>query len=177
MIFIKGEENMMKNPVMFNKALIVVILFLFIGIGFNSVIGGDFLNDQDISTVTFYVFDRIGVRECEVSLSCDGAGFVSSRFEDLIDKISVDPSSVESKLLKADFVDLLDSYGLVPDGVSKDYVVSLLSPWWLGFVGRVNPFVRFDGSSVRDGFFLLMVSVLLFCVVLVLRDIIIRRVL
>ena len=147
----------MHKNVFWVKGLVIGIIILFIVAGFVNAIGRDYNNEQDNLSLTFYTFDKTGTNKCKVELSTDVADYVSDMFEDLIDKISVDPDSVESKLLKVDFVDLLDSYGLVPDGLSKDYVVSLLSPWWLGFVGRVNPFVRFDGSSVRDGFFLLMV--------------------
>jgi hypothetical protein len=147
------------------KTLVIGVLFLFVCVAFvpcfsvvSESINDEFINSPgaienlDEKTVTFYVFGRIGIREWKVNLSCDVIDYISDSFEDLIDKISVDPDSVESELLKVDFVDLLDSYGLVPVGVSKDYVVSLLSPWWLGLFGRFNPFVRFDVSWIRDGF-------------------------
>ena len=147
------------------KTLVIGVLFIFVGfavfpcfsvvsesVNEEAINSPGNIENLDETTVTFYAFDRTGMEECEVGLSCDVADYISDRFEDLVNNISVDPGSVESKLLKVDFVDLLDSYGLVPVGVSKEYVVSLLSPWWFGLFVRVNPFVRFDGSSVRDGF-------------------------
>ena len=142
-----------KKKIEFRKTLVIGISFLFIGTGIIPSFALENNNENEISKLTFYTFDKTGSRKCEVEISEDIADDISNRFEILKNKISRDPVSDETSVLKSDFVDLLDFHGLIPSGMSKDYVVSLLDPWWLRFADSFNRYYsRGDsGERIRDG--------------------------
>ncbi len=94
-----------------------------------SIRGGG--ENLDLSPCTFYTFDKTGSKECSIDLSNYIAEEIASMIEDLKYKIVNEPLSEETKSLKSDFVDLLEEYGLLPVGMSKDSVLSLLNPSWL----------------------------------------------
>ena len=136
---------------LFKKMLVIGILMLFVGTGIFPSISGDYDSEKDFNKLVFYTFDKYGMRECEVDVSSDVASVISDRFDVLKDKVVSDPYSVETCVLKSDFVDLLDSYGLIPEGLSRDDVFSLLDPWWLGLVENSRFFGNVvSGSGVRD---------------------------
>ena len=137
------EEDMNKH-IMLYKTLVMVIFVLFIGAGFSSVIGTSFNSEEDVSSLTFYTFDRSGSRKCKVELDGGVVEDISFMFKDLKNKLTSDPSSDSTQKLKVDFVDLLDVNGLIPGGLSRDYVFSLLNPSWLKWFDGDSPFYRND---------------------------------
>jgi len=141
----------MNKHIMLCKTLVIAIFVLFIVAGITPVIGEDFSNEQDVSSLTFYTFGRTGTKKCEVELPSDVVGDISEMFKDLKHKITSEPSSDTTQQLKNDFLDLIDSYGLITNGLSKDYVFSLLNPSWLKWIDGDNPFLR-------NGFFTSLVS-------------------
>jgi hypothetical protein len=126
----------------YRKILIVGILFLFIGTGFSSVIGSNYKSEEDVSSLTFYTFSRTGTKKCELELPTNVIEEISDMFMDLKNKIIIEPTCANTQQLKNDFVDLIESYGLIPRGISKDYVVSLLNPSWLKGLNSNSPFLR-----------------------------------
>ena len=106
--------------------------------------------------MSFYAFDGTGTRQKEVTLSDDDAKYIFSVYEELKYKIVYEPKSVETQQLKIRFVDLLDEYGLIPEGLSKEDVLSILNPYWLNALQRQNdnrlrikaPVLRFILSSI-----------------------------
>ncbi len=138
-----------KKSGLLNKTLVIGILVLLIGAGIIPTISGDYNNNQDTFSLTFYTFDKTGTKKCKVEISTDSANIISDMFEELKYKITSDPTSDETKSLKNDFVEILDSYGLIPQGLSKDYVFSLLNPRWLRNTGNNNPFTKDSVPSSR----------------------------
>ena len=126
----------------FRKGLVVGILFLFISAGFTSVIGSSFNREQDVSSLTFYAFSRTGTKKCNVELDRVVAEKISILFENLKDKLTSDPMSVSTQELKVDFIEMLDVNGLIPLGLSRDYVFSLLNPSWLNWINGDSPFIK-----------------------------------
>jgi hypothetical protein len=59
-----------------NKALIIVILVLFIGTNIIPSISGDYNNKKDTSSLIFYTFDRSGTKECIVEISTNTANSI-----------------------------------------------------------------------------------------------------
>ena len=102
------------NYNLLNKVLIVVILVLFIGSSIIPSISGDYINNQDTLSLTFYTFNKTGTKECKVELSTDSINIISDKFEELKYKIINNPTSSGTKTLKNNFVELLDRYDLIP---------------------------------------------------------------
>ncbi len=127
-----------------NKARVIGIIILFIGVSFTPAISGVSFKsctnkievnneNQDTSSLTFYTFDKSGSKECNSVLSSDVAEDIAGVLEVLKYKIVYEPFSTETRILKSDFVDLLENNGLLPAGMSRDRVLSLLNPSWLGW--------------------------------------------
>ena len=114
-----------------NRILVILLLVLFIGTSIIPSISGDYNSKKDTLSLTFYTFNKTGTKKCKVEISTDAANSISNRFEELKNKITNDPVSIETKTLKNNFVELLDRYNLIPHGLSKDYVSSVLNPRWL----------------------------------------------
>jgi len=132
---------MNKKKDLLNKTLVLVILVLFIGVGIFPTISGDY-NNEDTISLTFFTFDRAGTKKCKVELLSVVVDEISGLFEELKNKITSNPFSDETKVLKDDFVEIIDSYGLIPRGLSKDNIFSLLNPEWNRRVGNNNLFLK-----------------------------------
>ena len=139
------EELHMSNALV-RKSLVIgiIILFLVAGIvpGISSKISDRDVNErllntpseiknQDISSLTFHTFDKTEEKTCNVELPTHTANYIHDILEELKYKIVYEPKSDETKNLKIEFVELLDEYGLIPMGLSKSDVLSLLNPSWL----------------------------------------------
>jgi hypothetical protein len=88
-------------------------------------------SSETSSSLSFHTFDKTGKKQHSVVLSTDAAKDIYDIQEELKYKIVYEPRSDETKALKIEFVDMLDAYGLIPRGLSKNYVLSLLNPSWL----------------------------------------------
>jgi hypothetical protein len=131
------------NKNLFGKKLFIIIITLFItaslvpiisGISINNVVNVNELNkNQDTSPITFYTFDKTRSKVCSIDLSDDVVEEIVDMIEDLKYKLINEPFSDETKSLKSDFVELLAVYGLLPAGMSRDKVLSLLNPFWLSW--------------------------------------------
>ncbi len=144
------------------RALVIGIIVIFIGVSVSPVIQGSNLKtdsykirvnneNQDTSFITFHTFDKSGSKKCGVELSYNAVEEISSMFEDLEHKIINEPFSSETKALKSDFVDLLESYDLFPAGMSKNKVLSLLNPSWLSWFEK-RPYFK-TSKALKTGFF------------------------
>jgi len=121
------------------------------------VVSSNLSNKKDVSSLTFYTFSRSGTRKCKVELDSVVAEEISDMFKDLKNSIICASKIDSTQKLKVDFVDLLDTNGLIPVGLSRDYVFSLLSPRWLNWFGGNSPFVRNSylsslGSSLKNSY-------------------------
>ena len=129
-----------------NKNILIAILWLTILllVPFNSIsgasVGGLNTKDEisefpyvvsDTTTLSLHTFDKTGEKQREAILPMDSADEIYDVLEELKYKILYEPMSDETKALKIEFVDLLDIYGLIPEDLSKSYVLSLLNPSWL----------------------------------------------
>ena len=121
---------MNKIRVLFNKIIAIGILIFLIGAGIIPTISGDYNDKEDISTLTFYTFAKTGTKKCKMELPTVVVEDISCLFEGVKKGITSDPFSAETESLKNDFVELIDTYNLVPKGLSKDDVISLLTPKW-----------------------------------------------
>jgi hypothetical protein len=113
-----------------NRTLVIGILGLFVGTCLVPSITGDYNSEQDTSKLTFYTFDRAGTKKIKAELSTDVAKDISELFDELKEKIISDPNSDETQILKNEFVEMLDTNGLISEKIPKDYVFSLLKPRW-----------------------------------------------
>jgi len=134
----------MKNYI-FRKGLAVSIILLFVGASIVSGINVNFSDYNGIQTtnvygdvesknntvLTFHTFDDTGTQQHDLTLSDGDAKYIFDVLEELKYKIVYEPRSEETQELKIEFVDLLDSYGLIPEGLSKEDVLSMLNPSWL----------------------------------------------
>jgi hypothetical protein len=137
---------MKKKKKMINKVLVIAIFIIFFGTGFLPTIAGDYNNENDTSKLTFYLFDRTGTKKINAELSKEIVEEISFIFKDLKNRLICDPMSVNTNQLKVDYINMLDSNGLISSGLSREYVVSLLNPSWLKWIDTDSPFTR-------DGFF------------------------
>ena len=115
----------------------VVVLFFCVSVipGFGVV--SEDVEEQSIvplgeKSVTCYFFDRLGNGESSVVLSSVDFSRFFSVFEELNNRVAYDPFSDETRGLKLEFAVLLDGLGLIPEGVSKTDVISLMSPVFSG---------------------------------------------
>jgi hypothetical protein len=82
--------------------------------------------------ISLHIFDKtVEKQKKDIVLPVDAAFKINNLFELFKQKIVNEPMSEETKALKLEIVDLFDIYGLIPNGVSKDYVLSLLNPSWI----------------------------------------------
>jgi hypothetical protein len=128
---------------LFKKSLAVGIIVLFIGAGAATGINGKInrndidektlstLSNQNVCSLNFHIFDKTEEKQNNVNLPIDVANKIYETLEELKYLIAHEPRSDETQNLKIEFVDLLDSYGLIPASLSKNYVLSLLNPSWL----------------------------------------------
>jgi hypothetical protein len=130
---------MIKKKNMFKKTLVIGMLILFIGTSSLQAIAEDYDKNQDTSKLTFYTFDKTGTKKGKAELPNEIAIDISNKFEELKDKIINNPNSEVTKILKDDFVEMLDIYKLIPNEVSKDYVASLLNPQLVISTGKNTP--------------------------------------
>jgi len=111
------------SRILLKRILAISILFLFI---FGVFIPGlsvvskeiqthDIIDDLDEKVVSCYVFDKRCNSDCEVVLSSDDYNKFISMFEELNFKISYEPFSKETMVLKSDFIDLVDDLGFIFD--------------------------------------------------------------
>lgn len=91
---------------------------------------------QDSASLTFYTFDGPGMQKQDVVLPSDDATNVYDMFEELRYEITHHPVCEETQTLKQEFVDMLDANGLIPGGLSKTYILSLLNPLWFQWINN-----------------------------------------
>jgi hypothetical protein len=145
----------MKNK-LYRKGLVFGIVILFIGTYMVPGIGGKHGSSKDYedspiitsgvsnsATLSLHTFDKtVEKQKNNVEIPADAANEINIMLEELKQKIVNEPMSDETKALKIEFVNLLDKYDLLPNGLSKDYVLSLLNPSWLSSkqkIPRVRP--------------------------------------
>jgi hypothetical protein len=150
--------------------LVISILILFVGVAIAPSISGinfksvtsKFENEsssQDCYPVSFFVFDKSGRINHEVFVSGDVVENISVLLEELKDSYASDPFSDDTISLQIGFIDLLDLYGLIPEGVSRDYLLSLVNPPWFRFLERIlaltsySPFLRGSVLDFLSNFF------------------------
>ena len=133
----------MKNK-LYKKGLVFGIVILFIGTYMVPGIGGKHgsskVNEEspvtisgvsNSATLSLHTFDKtVEKQKKDVVVPADAANEINSMLEELKQKIVTEPLSDETKALKIRFVDLLYMYNLIPSGLSKNYVLSLLNPSW-----------------------------------------------
>jgi hypothetical protein len=133
----------MFNKNLFKKSFVIGIIVLFIGASIAPVISGKInrndidektlntLSNQNICSLNFHIFDKTEKKQNNVNLPTEAANNIYNKLEELKYMIVYKPRSEETQNLKIEFVDLLDTYGLIPAGLTKNYVLSLLNPSWL----------------------------------------------
>jgi len=134
------------NKDIMSKAVVLGVIFLFIGVGVASSVGSKIAIhnidekildasstsvNQGTSSLSFHTFDKTNSRQHEVILLLEDTNDIFNMFEELKHKMVYEPRSNETQALKNNFVDLLDTNGLIPAGLSKNYILSLLNPSWL----------------------------------------------
>lgn len=132
----------MKNKI-FCKSLVIGIIILFIGAGVATGISGkiyrndieeknlNILSNQNVCLLNFCIFDKTWEKQKNVNLPVEAAKNINDKLDELRYMIIYKPRSDETQNLIKEFVDLLDTNGLIPAGLSKDYVISLLNQPWL----------------------------------------------
>jgi len=141
---------MKKSNKLYNKAIVIGLFIVFVGMGFLSSVVVGTNNEQDLSTVTFYTFDRTGTKKCKTDLSTDVAEEIFDLFDEVKDKIISNPYSKETNYLKNDLVEMLEKHGLISGKISKDYAYSLLEPRWNRNSGESSPLVNCRGCLFRN---------------------------
>jgi hypothetical protein len=135
----------MKEKIL-RKLLVCGIIILFIGAGAATGINGKInrndidektldnslvIPNQNVCSLKFYTFDKTDEKQNNANLQTEVANNIYTKLEELKYMIVHEPRSDETQNLKNEFVDLLDSYGLIPVGLTKNYILSLLNPSWL----------------------------------------------
>jgi len=140
---------------LFNKILVIGTLFLFIcGAIFPSISvvskeieTQETISNQDEKVVTCYVFDKKDNSNQEVVLSSDDYENFYSMFKELNNQVIYNPYSIETKDLKEDFIDLINSLGMIPEGFSKDNVISLMDQP----IGKRRPLFSLLPNPISNG--------------------------
>ena len=130
----------MKNSC-YKKTLVFGILVLLIGSGcipgisgkLNSMTIAETIIDSSLTALestplTFYTFDKTGVKQCKAELPLEDTNKIYETLEKLKISIEKNPYSDITQSLKNYFVDLLDVNGLTSGGIKKADVHSLLNP-------------------------------------------------
>jgi hypothetical protein len=150
--------------------LVISIIIIFVGVAVAPSISGinfksvtskieNESSSQDCYPVSFFVFDKSGRVNHEVFVSRDVVENISVLLEELRECFVSDPFGDDTFSLQVDFIDLLDLYGLLPEGVSRDYLLSLVNPPWFRFLERIlaltsgSPFLRSPVLSFLSNFF------------------------
>lgn len=82
----------------------------------------------DFATLTFYTLGKNGKKENKIDLPLDEAKYIFNIFEDLKNKSIYEPKSLETRVLKNEFIELLDANSLIPNDLSKQGIHSLINP-------------------------------------------------
>jgi hypothetical protein len=82
-------------------------------------------------TITFYSIEKNNINKCNAKLSSYNAGKLIDLIHDLKNKIVNEPYAKETKCLKSEFIDFIYNHHLLPKGLTKDDVISLLNPPWV----------------------------------------------
>jgi len=164
------------QDVLFRKSLVIGIIILFIGAcivpTINSKISSLDVDEktpnklstnpnQSMSLLTFHTFGKTEEKQCNVNLPAEVANDIYDKFEVLKYMIVHEPKSKETQVLKNEFVEILDVNGLIPTGLSKDYVLSLLNPSWLNNKQRtqnvksISPLLKSFESGISEKIFYL----------------------
>lgn len=159
-----------KNSLL-NKTLVLGVSILFLALAITPTVTCGKISEihclescdtnQDTSSVTFYTFDKTEEKQIDVNLPIDAANNIYNILEELKYMIVHEPRSDETQALKIEFVDLLDTYGLIPSGLTKSDVLSLLNPSWLNNKQktpktRINaPFLKSFVSCIAEKIFYL----------------------
>ena len=127
----------------YKKSIVFAILVVLIGAvaipsisGIPNIIKDDkenpviTLEAANSATISLHTFDETVENQCDAVILEDAAFEIHDILGELRYKITFEPRSDETKELKIRFANLLDKYGLIPEGLSKDYVLSLLNPSW-----------------------------------------------
>ena len=141
---------------MYKKGFVFGIVILFIGASVAPGISGKHGSSKDTeespvtttevsnsATLSLHTFDKTVENKCNAVLAEDVAYKIHEILGELRYKITYEPRNDETKDLKIKLVNLLYKHGLIPDGLSKDYVLSLLNPSWF----YDNQEVPGEGSS------------------------------
>jgi hypothetical protein len=136
-----GGNRMTKK--WYTKGLTFGIIILLIGTCMTSTISGklDGLDNieeilevpytvYDSALLTFHTFDKKDEKQKEIVIPHEIANKLIDIFEELRYMITNEPGSDKTKTLKMEIIELLDMYDLIPEGLSKDYLLSLLNPSW-----------------------------------------------
>ncbi|UCD13772.1 MAG: hypothetical protein JSW60_09495, partial [Thermoplasmatales archaeon] len=132
----------MKKVSLLKKSWVVGIIALFICAGIVPSITGydkeaeqtpivqspDIVEVVEDTAITFYVFGRTGVKTKDLVASDDDVNIIYGVFEELKYEMIHHPLSDETQSLKREFIDLLDEKGLIPEGLYKEGIFSLLNP-------------------------------------------------
>jgi hypothetical protein len=110
------------------KIFVIVISILFLAIGISTSIAGNNKDNQNTSSITFYTFDKTGTKKCKVELLNEISNYIYEKFLEVKNKITTNPYGDETKILKNEFVDILEKYELIPKKVSKADVLTIMNP-------------------------------------------------
>jgi len=159
---------------LFKKSFVIGIIVLFIGTGVATGISGKInrndidektlntLSNQNICSLNFHIFDKTEKKQNNVNLPTEAANNIYTKLEELKYMIVYKPRNEETQNLKIEFVDLLDTYGLIPAGLTKNYVLSLLNPSWLNNkqktsnIKTISPFLKSFESGLTEKIFNLL---------------------
>jgi hypothetical protein len=137
---IEGGKKM-DNGKFLKKGIIFGITILLISISFNpytnvvsknidkeDLIPININEEENEKIVNFYIFDKNGKSEQEITMTSEEFENFYFTFKDLNNKLTYQPFSSETKVLKSDFADLLDSLDFIPEKSSKEDIIDLLNP-------------------------------------------------
>lgn len=142
-IDIRGR-TMRKNK--FKKLLVSLVIVFFISVGFCPVINGANIsldnkylenNNHNTSPVTFYTFDKNGIKQKDASLEKYIAEDFYKKFEELRINFILNPFDEKTEILQLEFIELLDLYDLIPADLSKQDLISLLNPSWKNILEKL----------------------------------------
>jgi hypothetical protein len=83
------------------------------------------------SVFSLNVFGKSNLEKQDVGLSVDDALLIFNQLKELTTQMTEHPFTEKTQNLKTEFVDLLVEKGLIPNEVSKESYLSLLSPRWV----------------------------------------------
>jgi len=86
------------------------------------------LMPEKTTSLSFYVFGKTGLEKHDIMVSSQDATQIYTQFQELNKELTAHPLSEKTRQIEREFLSLLKEKNVIPTGVSKEELLSLLQP-------------------------------------------------